>query len=109
MKLHRCLLLAGFIVSMVFASIRYSMTDTVTRTWNQFGGSSSRNNVAQGNNIPIDFAPGIFDDSTGEWDKSNAKNIKWVANLGSQTYGNPVVADGKVFVGTNNGMGRLKR
>ena len=28
--------------------------------------------------------------------------MKWVAALGSQTYGNPVVADGKVFVGTNN-------
>ena len=38
-----------------------------------------------------------------------AKNIKWVARLGSQTYGNPVVADGKVFVGTNNSGGWLKR
>jgi outer membrane protein assembly factor BamB len=30
------------------------------------------------------------------------KNVKWVAALGSQTYGNMVVAGGKVFVGTNN-------
>jgi outer membrane protein assembly factor BamB len=30
------------------------------------------------------------------------KNIKWVADLGSQSYGNPVVAGGMVFVGTNN-------
>ena len=30
-------------------------------------------------------------------------------SLGSQTYGNPVVADGRVFVGTNNGAGHLKR
>ncbi|MFQ5791861.1 MAG: PQQ-binding-like beta-propeller repeat protein, partial [Acidobacteriota bacterium] len=29
-------------------------------------------------------------------------NIKWVAGLGSQSYGNPVVSGGKVFVGTNN-------
>jgi outer membrane protein assembly factor BamB len=28
--------------------------------------------------------------------------VKWVARLGSQAYGNPVVADGKVFIGTNN-------
>ena len=41
--------------------------------------------------------------------RSNAKNIKWVARLGSQTYGNPVVAGGKVFVGTNNSGGWLKR
>jgi outer membrane protein assembly factor BamB len=30
------------------------------------------------------------------------KNVKWVAQLGSQSYGNPIVADGMVFVGTNN-------
>ncbi|MEZ6087224.1 MAG: PQQ-binding-like beta-propeller repeat protein [Pirellulaceae bacterium] len=29
--------------------------------------------------------------------------------MGSQTYGNPVVADGKVYVGTNNSAGYLKR
>ena len=32
-----------------------------------------------------------------------------MARLGSQTYGNPVVANGKVFIGTNNGAGYLKR
>ncbi|MCH7988134.1 MAG: PQQ-binding-like beta-propeller repeat protein, partial [Planctomycetes bacterium] len=36
-------------------------------------------------------------------------NIKWSAKLGSQTYGNPVIANGKVYVGTNNGAGYLKR
>ncbi|CAM2065060.1 PQQ-binding-like beta-propeller repeat protein [Sulfidibacter corallicola] len=28
--------------------------------------------------------------------------LKWVAQLGSQSYGNPVISDGKIFVGTNN-------
>jgi outer membrane protein assembly factor BamB len=28
--------------------------------------------------------------------------VKWVAKLGTQTYGNPVVAGGQVYVGTNN-------
>jgi outer membrane protein assembly factor BamB len=36
------------------------------------------------------------------WDVESGKNVKWVAALGSQTYGNTVVANGKVFVGTNN-------
>ena len=36
------------------------------------------------------------------WDVGKKQNVKWVAALGSQTYGNPVVSDGKVFVGTNN-------
>src|SRR5262249_24848084 len=29
-------------------------------------------------------------------------NILWVQDLGSKAYGGPVVADGKIFVGTNN-------
>jgi hypothetical protein len=36
------------------------------------------------------------------WDIASKKNVKWVATLGSQSYGNLVVAGGKVFVGTNN-------
>ncbi len=37
-----------------------------------------------------------------DWDVKTKKNIKWVADLGSQSYGNAVVAGGMVFVGTNN-------
>jgi outer membrane protein assembly factor BamB len=77
--------------------------------WNQWGGSAMRNNTPEGENIPAEWAVGEFDYRTGEWDSSEAKNIKWVAKLGSQTYGNPVIADGKVFVGTNNSGGWLKR
>src|SRR4030095_10345361 len=40
------------------------------------------------------------------WDIKTGKNIKWVAALGSQSYGNPVVANGVVLVGTNNERGR---
>lgn len=81
----------------------------LTLTWNQWGGSSARNNTPNAKNLPTDWKIGEFDDDTGEWKKENAKNIKWVAKLGSQSYGNPVIADGKVFVGTNNGGGYLKR
>ena len=38
----------------------------------------------------------------GNIDPDTTKNVKWVARLGSQSYGSPVVAAGKVFVGTNN-------
>jgi outer membrane protein assembly factor BamB len=34
--------------------------------------------------------------------KGKAKNVKWQATLGKQTYGAPVVAGGRVFIGTNN-------
>ena len=48
-------------------------------------------------------------DETGcprEWDIKSGKNIKWVAELGSQSYGNVVVSNGKLFVGTNNELER---
>lgn len=79
--------------------------------WNQWGGNSLRNNVpvVDPDSIPLEWHPGKFDRNTGEWDPTTAKNIKWVVQLGSQTYGNPVVAGGKVFVGTNNAAGYLKR
>lgn len=65
--------------------------------WSQLGGSPQRNNVPDGTKIPI------------EWDVESGKNIKWRANLGSNTYGNIVVANGKVYVGTNNSEAYLKR
>src|SRR5947208_345206 len=58
--------------------------------WNQWGGTSLRNNTPVGSGIVTDWDPGEFDRKTGEWKPSSAKNIKWVAALGSQTYGNPV-------------------
>ncbi len=81
----------------------------VAGDWSQWGGTSFRNNTPVGKNIPIEWAVGEFDRKTGAWLSDTAKNIKWVANVGSQTYGNPVVAGGRVYVGTNNGAGWLKR
>lgn len=77
--------------------------------WNQWMGSPIRNAVAFGKGIPTDWDVGQFDPDTGKWDKSTARNIKWAVPLGSQSYGNAVVANGKVLVGTNNGAGYLKR
>src|SRR5260370_11619078 len=58
--------------------------------WPMWGGTADRNMVSK--------AKGIVT----AWDVATKKNVKWIAALGSQTYGNPVVGDGKVFVGTNN-------
>ena len=68
-------------------------------------GSPERNNTPVGVNIPTEWDVGEFDYRTGDWDPAKAKNIKWVAKLGSQSYGNPVVHNGKVFIGTNNTAG----
>ncbi len=77
--------------------------------WPQWAGSPSRNNTSEAVGIPTRWAPGKFDRQTGRWDSSQARNIRWVARLGSQTYGTPVVAGGRVWVGTNNAAGYLAR
>ncbi len=62
-----------------------------SRDWPMWGGTPERNQVnPRERGIPA------------EWDIEKGKNIKWVADLGSRAYGNPVVAGGRVFVGTNN-------
>lgn len=65
--------------------------------WTQWGGSSHRNNTPIGTNIPLN------------WDVESGRNIKWTAKLGSQTYGTPVVSNGRIFVGTNNRHGHVDR
>jgi outer membrane protein assembly factor BamB len=102
-------LIIGISVYSAFASESQNNSQTPNADWNQWGGSPQRNNTPVGQNVPSEWEIGEFDYRTGEWDSSTAKNIKWVARLGSQTYGNPVVAGGKIFVGTNNGGGWLKR
>ncbi|MGE0609692.1 MAG: PQQ-binding-like beta-propeller repeat protein [Pirellulales bacterium] len=76
--------------------------------WAQWGGDGARNNTPQGKNIPTDWDVGELDDD-GNYIAGSGRNIKWVVPLGSQTYSNPVVAGGKLFIGTNNGGGHLDR
>jgi outer membrane protein assembly factor BamB len=85
------------------------LADVSPGDWSQWGGSSIRNNTPEGTNIPSQWNIGRFDRKTGEWQSETAENIKWVARLGSQSYGNPVVANGQVYLGTNNGGGWLER
>jgi outer membrane protein assembly factor BamB len=61
--------------------------------WPMFGGTPARNMVnATDKNIATNWSV----------EEGKQKNVKWMAELGSYAYGGPVVADGKVFVGTNN-------
>ncbi len=36
------------------------------------------------------------------FDPAARKNVKWVSRLGTQTYSSPIIAGGKVIIGTNN-------
>ena len=58
----------------------------------QWGQRHTRNMVSGETGLPDHFDP-----ETGE-------NVKWSVPLGTSCYSTPVVASGKVFVGTNNGQ-----
>jgi outer membrane protein assembly factor BamB len=78
--------------------------------WAQWGGSDpGRNMYIKATGVPSSFDPGKFIPNSEEIDLSTTKNVKWVAKLGSQTYGNTVVASGKVLIGTNNASPRDPR
>jgi outer membrane protein assembly factor BamB len=77
--------------------------------WPQWGGTPSRSGVSDAKNLPTEWNTGDFERESGRWIDKEAQNIRWVARLGSTTYGTPIVADGQVFCATNNGGGRLKQ
>jgi len=81
------------------AAVRAAIARMAVRPgdWPQWCGSGLKNNTPAASGLPV------------EWDVESGRNIKWVAKLGTQTYGNPVVANGKVFIATNNGAAYLTR
>jgi len=70
--------------------------------WPQWGGSPARNNVAEAKGLPTRWDIGKIDNRSGQWQGSPDKQIRWVAKLGSESYGTPIVAGGKVFCAANN-------
>jgi outer membrane protein assembly factor BamB len=58
--------------------------------------------VAYEQGLPDCFVPGQKKADGSGIDLTTTQNVKWVVHLGSQTYGNPTVAGGRVFVGTND-------
>ncbi len=74
--------------------------------WPQWGGTDCRNFASDEKGIPESFNPGKKNVGGVGFDLSTGTNIKWIAKLGNQTYGNPTVSNGRVFVGTNGVIAR---
>ncbi|HAX42531.1 MAG TPA: PQQ-binding-like beta-propeller repeat protein [Bryobacteraceae bacterium] len=72
------------------SALLLNAADPANGNWPMWGGTPDRNMLSTMKGIPT------------EWDVESKKNVKWVVTLGSQSYGNPVIADGVVLVGTNN-------
>ncbi len=70
--------------------------------WPVWTGNGAGNLYSPAKGIAASFEPGKFKKGTEEVDMNTTKNVKWVAKLGSSAYGNTTIANGKVYVGTNN-------
>lgn len=91
-------------------SLTFLPTLLLAADWPQLGGSPTRNNVAQSTGLPASWELGDIDRATGRWIGGAAvRNILWVAQLGTESYGSPVVIGKRVFCGTNNGAAYLAR
>ena len=82
---------ARVVVSLAIAAAAVSIGSAAgPNDWPMWGGTPSRNMVSDMKGLPT------------SWDVKTGRNVKWVADLGSQSYGNPTVGDGVVMIGTNN-------
>jgi len=65
--------------------------DSTKHDWPMYGGTLSRDLV----NLVEKGVPTM-------WDVDKGTNVKWSVDLGSKAYGGPIVAGGRIFIGTNN-------
>lgn len=70
--------------------------------WPQWGGADARNMVSAERHLPDRFEPGEKDPKTSVIDMATTRNVRWLARLGTQTYGNVTVSQGRVLIGTND-------
>src|SRR5216117_2208550 len=101
MKRYRSFRSTPLLASLLTASV--ILPGALADDWPRWGGPDpGRNMYSREKNLPSRFDPGKPKSGTEEVDMATTKNVKWVAKIGSQSYGNVTVAGGKVFIGTNN-------
>jgi len=79
-----------------------ALLPTWAADWPMWGRTNDRNMYSPERGLPASFDPGRSKPGSTEVDLATTKNVKWVARLGSQSYGNVVVAQGRALIGTNN-------
>lgn len=84
--------------TMLSTLLLWSNSITLGADWPMRGGNQNRNAVVPDALGPVDWQI--------EHERLPTKNIRWSAELGFMSSGDPVIADGLVWVGTNNGHGR---
>jgi len=75
--------------------------------WPQWCGNDARNAVSDETHLPAQFlaSPVPADAANASVSPAEPTHLKWKLRLSTHAYGGPVVADGKIFIGTNNREG----
>ena len=90
MNKYRYVAVAALFIFALIITRFVAASDPGSGDWPMWGGTPDRNMVSNMKGLP------------SSWDINKKTNVKWVSELGSQSYGNPVVSGGLVFIGTNN-------
>lgn len=96
-------------LSLLTAALLAGGLITQAQDWTQWGGTQYRNMFSPAKGLPDKFEPGKLVKGTENYDPATQKNVKFTVKLGSQSYGNPTIANGRIYVGTNNDVPRDKR
>ena len=76
---------------LLIATVLLILTSSISaQEASMFGNTPSRNMVSGETGL------------VSEWDASTGSNVLWSQPVGSQAYGGPTVANGRVYIGTNN-------
>ena len=75
--------------------------------WPQWCGNDARNAVSDETHLPAHFLPSPAppDATQASPPAAEPTHLKWKLRLNTHAYGGPVVADGKIFIGTNTREG----
>lgn len=82
---------ARFFIFVILASFTWHASAKDQPQWGQ---AWNRNMVSEEKNLPAEF------------DIESGKNVKWTAHLGTESHSQPIISDGRVYIGTNNGEPR---
>jgi len=96
----------AIVAGVLFCAAAMLATVAAAADWPMWGHDPAHNMVSAEKNLPVIIDAGKAKGDSGPVDPATTKNVKWVAKLGSASYGNVTVAGGRVFIGTNNASPR---
>ena len=88
----------------VVLAVAWWATAVRAADWPQWGGADARNLASDERGIPATFEPGKKYPRSQGIDPATTRNVRWTYRLGGDNYSCPAVAQGRVFIGTNDNV-----